>query len=457
MKKIVLGISLLAVTLGSAQKKEIQNAFKAIDNNDVATANSEITKADGLLGNNTHLLEPSVLEQYYYAKGVALIKGGKTAEGAEFLGKINDLKTIYSGRDAEKNKVYFVGKDAADKSGISGLKPEIYTAKTTEKVSAMVGPLLKASGDAAFSAYQAKDYSKAANKYLETYNLLKAIGTDDKLYQYYAALNYTLANKRTEAINIYNNLINSGYTGVSTQYFATDIKTGQVQSFDKNSYELIKKTGSKEYKDLKIEQTPSVELELYETNAGLLLEAERYPETLDLVEKGLKKFPKSTRLSQIQGSAYYKSGKTEEFIQNLKQQVAANPNDKEAWYNLGYLQSQDNKTLVEAEQSFNKALSVDPNYELALQGIIYGIYLKDDDKTVEQIKALQKAKKIAEQNKVMETRREKFKKALPYLEKWYNVNPKSLEAVSTLKGVYMTLDREDKYNEFKKIEESLNK
>ena len=169
----------------------------------------------------------------------------------------------------------------------------------------------------------------------------------------------------------------------------------------------------------------------------------------------MKKFPKSNRLSQIQGNAYYKSGKTDQFIRNLKQQLVSNPNDKEAWYNLGYLQSQDKKTLVEAEKSFNKALEIDPKYDLALQGIIYEIYLKNDDKVVDEIRALQKAKKTDEQNKLMEIRRAKFKKVLPYLEKWYTIDPKNIDVVRTLKGVYMTLDREDKYNEFKKIEDSL--
>ena len=237
MKKIVLGISFLAATLTSAQKREINNALKAVESNDILTTNNELSKAENLLENKFHLLEPSALEQYYYAKGVSLIKGGKVSEGAEFLGKINDLKTIYVGRDAHKNKVYFVGKESADKSNIEGLKPEIYTPKTTEKVSSLVGPLLKSSGDEAFAAYQRKDYNKSASKYLETYNLLKAIGTDDKLYLYYTAISYTLANKKAEAIAVYSDLIKGGYTGVSTQYFATDVKTGQVQAFDKNSYE----------------------------------------------------------------------------------------------------------------------------------------------------------------------------------------------------------------------------
>lgn len=457
MKKVILGISIIAFGLVSAQKKEISSAFKAVENGDISVATAELSKAEQVLGGKLHLLEPAILEQYYYAKGVALIKNGKTEEGAGYLAKISDLKTIYTGRDNDKNKVYFVGKEQADKSGLANLKPETYTTKTAEKVSNIVNPLLKSVGDAAYSAYQSKDYNKAASKYLETYNLLKAIGTDNKLYKYYAAVNFALGNKKTEAINIYNDLISYGYTGVSTQYLATNIKTGEVQSFDKNSFDLIKKSGSKEYKDLKTEQTPSVEQELYETNAGLLLEAERYDEVLALIEKGLKKFPKSARLSQIQGTAYYKSGKTQEFIQNLKNQLAQNPNDKESWYNLGFLQSQDNSTLAEAEKSYNKALEVDPKYTLALQGLVYSIYLKEDDKAVDEIRALQKAKKITEMNKLLESRRERFRKALPYLEKWYAIEPSNIEVISTLKGVYMSLDKEDKYNEFKKIEESLKK
>ena len=118
MKKIVLSLALVSASFAFAQKKEIQNASKAIEKNDIAAAKAEISKAEGLLNNQLHFLEPSVLEEYYYAKGVLLIKEGKTREGAALLGKINDLKTIYTGKDSDKKKVYFVGKEAADKSGI---------------------------------------------------------------------------------------------------------------------------------------------------------------------------------------------------------------------------------------------------------------------------------------------------------------------------------------------------
>ena len=457
MKKIVLSLALVSASFAFAQKKEIQNAFKAVEKGDVSTANTELAKADAILNGQLHFLEPSVLEEYYYTKGVALIKAGKTSEGAIFLGKINDLKTIFVGKNSDKKKVFYVGREAAEKSGLSELKMESYTPKTTEKVNSFVNPLLKSASDEAYKAYQAKNYNKAAEKYEEVYNLLKAVGNEDKTYLYYAGINYQAAGKNNEAIEIYNGLINSGYTGVTTQYLATDVKTGQVQSFDKNSFELIKKSGSNEYKDLKTQSTPSVELELYESNIRLLVDAARYDEALVLIEKGLKKFPNNQRLSELQGVAYYRSGKTAEFIQNLKNQVAKNPNDKESWYNLGFLQSQDNATLADAEKSFKKALEIDGNYVLALQGLAYAVHLKDDEKTLEQIRAFQKAKKINEMNKLMEKRRETFKKALPYLEKWHSIEPKNIEVISTLKGIYMNLDNMDKYNQFKKLEDSLKK
>ena len=187
------------------------------------------------------------------------------------------------------------------------------------------------------------------------------------------------------------------------------------------------------------------------------MDAARYDEALVLIEKGLKKYPNNQRLSELQGVAYYRSGKTTEFIQTLKNQVAKNPNDKESWYNLGFLQSQDNATLADAEKSFKKALEIDGNYVLALQGMAYAVHLKDDEKTLEQIRAFQKAKKINEMNKLMEKRRETFKKALPYLEKWHSIEPKNVEVISTLKGIYMNLDNMDKYNHFKKLEDSLKK
>ena len=110
MKKIFLSLALVSLTFATAQKKEIANAVKAVESNDFAGANAQIAAAESAIGGKTQLLEPALLEQYYYAKGLALLKTGKSTEGAAYLSRINDLgkSDIYVGKEG-KSKVYFVG------------------------------------------------------------------------------------------------------------------------------------------------------------------------------------------------------------------------------------------------------------------------------------------------------------------------------------------------------------
>ena len=65
MKKIVLGISLLAVSLASAQKKEINNALKAVESNDIATTNNELFKAENLLENKFYKSNIFIIKEYW--------------------------------------------------------------------------------------------------------------------------------------------------------------------------------------------------------------------------------------------------------------------------------------------------------------------------------------------------------------------------------------------------------
>jgi len=107
MKKIVLSLALVGASFAFAQKKEIQNASKAIEKNDIAAAKAEISKAEGLLNNQLHFLEPSVLEEYYYAKGVLLIKEGKTREGVKTLVIWRNVETTTNEETAKKfRKIY---------------------------------------------------------------------------------------------------------------------------------------------------------------------------------------------------------------------------------------------------------------------------------------------------------------------------------------------------------------
>jgi len=262
-----------------------------------------------------------------------------------------------------------------------------------------------------------------------------------------------LANDIPQATKIYTDLINSGYTGVETTYTAKENKTGQVVSYDKNTWELLKKTSSKDYSDFKTEQSKSVEADLYETLSTLLLNAKKNDEALAIIEKGLAKFPNNAKLKEYQGSALYASGNTDKFMQNLKEQLAKNPNDATNWYNLGVLQSKNPETVNDAITSFQKAIELKPDFANAYQNLVYTV-IGDDEKAVNEINALRKTKPD-EATKLIEARKERFNKSVPYGEKWLQAMPNDITAVQVMKDVYNTTKNTAKYNEMKAKEAEL--
>lgn len=458
MKKIILSLAVVSMTFAYAQKKEVSAAFKAAQSNDVATATSQLAAADAALGGKTYLLEPEVQEQYYFTKGVTLLKSGKTLEAAQYLAKVADMgkQKVYAGKDG-KTKVYFVGKAQADASGISGLKEESYQPTLVPKIAEMVNPMVQAANKAAVDAYDAKQYAVAGPKFREVYNLLKAAGQENKQYLYFSGITYAMAEDKPNAIAVYKELIDSGYNGVQTRYFATEKKSGQEQEFDKSSWDLLKKTeATGEYSGFRNETTPNIEQELYETYAGLLLDAEKYDELIAHTKAAKVKFPKSARLTELEGVAYYRAGKTDDFMASLKELVAKNPQDKISYYNLGVIASKDPSKLQEAEGYFKKAVEIDPNYAPAYQNLTYMIMDVDNDqKHIDKYNELRKAQKSAEANKIMEDRRARFARALPFAEKWYQADPNNLDAVTLLKGLYQSTRNEAKFQEFKAKEAAM--
>ncbi|MCI3936018.1 tetratricopeptide repeat protein [Chryseobacterium aahli] len=320
-----------------------------------------------------------------------------------------------------------------------------------------VNAQLQASNKAAMDAYQAKNYAIAAPKFLEVYNLMKTSGQDDKIYMYYAGLSYALANNVDESIKIYTDLINSGYTGVTTQYTAKQNKSGDVETYDKNTWELLKKSSSKDYSDFKTEQTKSVEPDLYETLSTLLLNAKKNDEALALIEKGLAKFPNNAKLKEYQGSALYATGNTDKFLTNLKEQLAKNPNDATNWYNLGVLQAKTPATEADAIASFQKAIELAGTNAALLnnsyQNLVY-TSLGDDAKAVESINALRKSDPD-KATTLIEARKERFNKALPYAEKWHQTNPENMDAITTLREIYVITKNQAKATEMKAKEAAL--
>lgn len=285
---------------------------------------------------------------------------------------------------------------------------------------------------AAMDAYNAKNYAAAGPKFMEVYELLKSNGQEDKVYLYYSGLNYAYANDIPNATKIYEGLVSSGYTGSETKYTAKH-KSGKVEEFEKPMWETLRGK-SKDYTDFKTEQTPGFEQDLYETLSTLYLNSNQFDKAIALTEKGLAKFPNSDKLKDYQGTAYFKSGNNDKFASVIKEQLAKNPNNADNWYNLGVIQSKNPATVAEAETAFKKAIELKPDYSNAYMNLVYTI-IGDDDAAVKKINETNRTNK-AEGTKLIEERKARFAKALPYAEQWYKALPESTDAVSTLKDIY---------------------
>lgn len=299
----------------------------------------------------------------------------------------------------------------------------------------------------AMDAYNGKNYVMAAPKFMELYNVLKTNGQDNKIYKYYAGLSYALANKNAEAITIYKDLIDSGFTGVETKYMAKEKKSGQKVELEKKTWDLMKKAPG-DYSEFTTEQTPSIESDLYETFGTLLLTEKKNDEALTYIEKGLLKFPNSAKLKEAHGTALYSSGKTDQFVANLKEQLAKNPNDATNWYNLGVMQSKNAATTSDAIASFKKAVELKPDFANAYQNLVYTT-IGDDAKAVESINALRKTNPD-EATKLIDARRAKFAAALPFAEKWSQAMPADKDALTVLREIYVVTKNNDKALEVKK-------
>ena len=284
--------------------------------------------------------------------------------------------------------------------------------------------------------------------------MLKAAGQDNKQYLYYSAITLAVSDHKDKAVDAFNQLIDSGYTGAETKYLAKD-KAGQTVALDKNAWDLYKKMGAgSEYKDFTTETAKSIEQELYESNIALLSELKRYDEAVALADKGIKKFPNNPKFEEAKGLAFYNSGKTDQFMASLKEAVAKNPSDKNSWYNLGVLAGKDPARLDEALGYLKKATDLDPKFANAWQNMAF-LTIGDDDKTMADYNALRKSGKVDEANAIIDARRKRMAAALPVAEKWYQADPENIDAVSTLRQLYTSTRNEAKAAEFKAKEAAL--
>ena len=173
------------------------------------------------------------------------------------------------------------------------------------------------------------------------------------------------------------------------------------------------------------------------------LAIEKLDEAIKYLQEGRKLFPENSDILLYLSNAYIKSNKLDVAMDAFESGVKQEPENQYYRYNYGVLLLQANE-FEEAEAQFKKAIEIDPDYTNAYYNIAatyvkWGTTLRDQAEA-EETGSTEYLKK--------------FEAALPYLEKYVELNPDDAAMWELLGKVYANLGMTEKSTEaFEKADE----
>lgn len=141
---------------------------------------------------------------------------------------------------------------------------------------------------------------------------------------------------------------------------------------------------------------------------------------------------------------YIKSGKNEEAQKYIEVAKAADPTNYTLYFASGIIYLNEEKydaAIVELQKS------IDINPEVF--DTQYGIGAAHINKAAEMFKAANEIMDVKKYSEAVDQANAVYAKALPYMEKAYQLNPEDTYTMESLKELYYRLKKTDKYNEIK--------
>ncbi len=176
------------------------------------------------------------------------------------------------------------------------------------------------------------------------------------------------------------------------------------------------------------------------SDSDSLAAQESFNKSIKILEEGRKLYPDNSEILGALQNVYIATGKVNQAMDIFKLAAETNPNSAQHQYNYGVLLLQDNK-FEGAEQQFKKAIEIKPDYSDALYnlGVTYVEWGNSINKQIEGNPQLEGKDK------------EKYRQALPNLEKVVELQPDNVSGWDALYKVYARL------NMMKEAEDALKK
>ena len=402
MKKQILALSLGIMSIGAfAQKNELKAAEKAIKKNDFKSAITVLNSLNSM----ENSMESKYKAKFYYLKGKAFAGGQDYLNASEAF------------------------------SDLMNYEKEIGKAKYTKSAAPMLNKLVADVSQKAIKLYnEDKDYKSAATNFYLTYKLSPS--PKDTSFVFNAAVSSTQAKEYDTALKYYRELKDMGYTGIETQYVATNKATGAVENLgSKQQRDLMVKAG--QYIKPEVKQTKSKSGDIIKNIALILNTQGKSDEAIIAMKEARAANPKDLNLLLNEADLYIKLKKMDKFGELMQEAVKLDPNNPILFYNLGVVNGNQNK-FDDAIGYYKKAIELKPDYRDAYLNLGSAILNKRIAVQEEMNNNLDNNKKYEELEAKLKTIHEE---ALPFVKKADELK-RDFDSVKNLLNIYDLLEKE---------------
>jgi len=407
IKKILVLIFILTLSLTHGQKKELKKAIKLFEAGDVKGAKDLLDISSSLF------------------------------EGVDV--KITNQKLYLEGRISQANKNFQLAYDKFKAFSASGGKDLNYDNQIETLTSDIVNSAIEDNAEKRFETATAKLY------------LAYEINPEkNKDYLYYAASSSVNSRDFDTALKFYNLLKEIKYDGIVTKYLAKSVETGEDEEFpSKSEYDLYKKT--KQYTDFREELTESRYPEIIKNIALIYAQLGDNENAMKAVKEARERDPKDLNLILTEANLYIQLKENDRFEALMNEAIEQDPNNATLYFNLGVISAQ-RGDKEKASGYYRKAIEIDPSFESGYLNLVT-LILEGENTIVEEMNNLGTSRADNARYDELKLKREGFyKECVPILEKLIEVS-KNKEAIKTLMNIYGTLGNNEGFMKMKKLVE----
>lgn len=398
--------------VGFAQKKEIRDAEKALESGNFNETISLLQSVESQVSS----LNDSYKGRYYFNLGTALALKSAVSGSMDDVRKANEYLNLATdlGKKEEANNSLQMIYQGLINAGVQDQNSGNY---------------------------------KGAYEKLHT---LYEINPGDTLYLLAAANNAYNAQLDDEAIKLYEQLRDIGYKGNTLEYIAIEKSTGKEEVFTNASTRDVY-VQSGEYIKPSVRRAPSREGDVIKQLAFLYLRNDQKDKALSAIEQAKKGNHDDIHILKAEAIIYQEMGEDKKLHGLLHQLIRKDPEGASTYYMmLGDAAIKKGKEDA-AKEMFEKAIKADPT-SLDAYNNMANIYLSKQEAIVNEMNTLGMSKADTKRyDQLSAERNELLNKALPYIEKIYEIDPENMEVIQSLYQLHSQLRNRDEAQKYKSI------